>query len=216
MTGKTNLRRHAAPCHCLIVSSLFCKCGSWNVSEMLCRRLHGWEIMVRRQRWWQTTSSKPKVPENKFQHEHADLLICLDWLTLKHIYNNIYVRKRTWICRTGDESCTRVWGGLYDHMWRKWPSLVKLTVLLVVPLVPSDILRGAEEFSRNGLSPRSPLGRRWSCGLWFDEDVETASHCKNITEVFKPVSPIVWLNRLGRDGLSGGRGKRKQGAEINC
>lgn len=68
---------------------------------------------------------------------------------------------------------------------------MKLTVLLTVVLVPSDVLRGAEDSSWLGHSPRSPLGRRWSCGLWSDVDFETASDCKNITEAVKLVDPYV-------------------------
>lgn len=52
--------------------------------------------------------------------------------------------------------------------------------------------------------------------LWSDVDFETASHCKNITEPVKLVDPCVWPNGLERDGLSGGRGERKQEAEVNC
>lgn len=58
----------------------------------------------------------------------------------------------------------------------------KLTVLLVVILVPTDVLRGADDLSLFRPSPLSSLWRAQSYEVWFNVDFETAQHCKNITK----------------------------------
>lgn len=63
----------------------------------------------------------------------------------------------------------------------------KLTVLLVVALVPAEVLWGAEGPSWQGHSPRS--GLRWMClhKVWFNVDFETAPLCNNITAAITTV-----------------------------
>lgn len=93
---------------------------------------------------------------------------------------------------------------------RKLWILEKLTIFLVLALAPTETLRGAQDLSWLKHSSLSGLWRTWLFRVWCSVDFETVPHCNNITTTIRTGSFSAWPNRLGQDGLNGGRGKENK------
>ncbi|TNN87402.1 hypothetical protein EYF80_002603 [Liparis tanakae] len=100
-----------------------------------------------------------------------------------------------------------------NHVDMEWQvGVEKLTVFLVVALVPIVALRAAEDPSRLGHSPPSGRWGTWCFRAWFNVDFERAPHCNNITTTIKD---WVWPSRPGKDGPNRGQGKKKKDEDTS-
>lgn len=155
---------------------------------------------------------------------HPKSLIWLEWRKhehpawLKRIKNKTKLDNNT-VCSKFTCACVLHRTCMISYWLREtvcWKLLFseKLTVLLVVALVPSAVLRGAEDLSWLGHSLLSGLWRTWSYKVWFNVDFETAPHCNNITTAIKTVGLSLaeqartgWSQRWPGEKKTRGRGQ---------